>query len=111
MGKKALTIDLSTGVKKLETIIIDSEELNNAKESDDQTTLNELLNREDITFSGKYINDNLISVAHESNIIGEKTLDETNIQDSYVLKYNSTTDKIEYTKTEDTITTIDCGYF
>ncbi len=95
MSKKALTLDLETGKKKLTTIIDDS-----------------VANAEDeITFSGKYINDNLISKSHESNVIGEKILDESNINDSYVLKYDKENDKIEYTKVEDVIEEIDCGYF
>lgn len=95
MGKKGLTIDLETGQKKLETFIDDS-----IADS-----------RDDVTFSGKYIKEKLVTNSHNANTIGQKTLDETNLQDSYVLKYDGTSDKIEYTKADDVISVIDCGTF
>lgn len=95
MSKKVLTVDLITGNKRLEDII-DNEQ---APKS------------EGITYSGKYIKDNLISKSHNSNIIGNKELKEDNLSDKYVINYNKEEDSLKYDKIDDLIEVIDCGTF
>lgn len=95
MGKKALTIDLTTGNKKLETIIDDVVAVGN----------------QEVTYSGKFVDENLLSVSHDSHLVGEKLLDETNVSDKYVVSYNAQVDKLEYSSIENLVEVIDCGYF
>ena len=77
--KRALTID-SDGQKKLTDVINDTLASNN----------------EDITYSGKFIDQNLIINSHNVKMLGTKEVDETNIGDGKFLVYNSITDKLEY---------------
>lgn len=95
MSKRGLTIDPSTGKKRLETFIDDTMAHNN----------------EDVSYSGKFVDDNLLSVSHESHLIGTKTIDETSIENNYIPTFNQTDNKLEYKKADDLIEEIDCGYF
>jgi aldehyde:ferredoxin oxidoreductase len=68
-------------------------------------------NSEDIAYSGKFVDDNLLSVSHESHLIGTKTIDEASIENNYIPTFNQTDNKLEYKKADDLIEEIDCGYF
>lgn len=95
MSKKGLTIDLNSGHKILTSFIDD----NLANGSDD------------ISYSGKFVNDNLLSISHESHLVGDKLLDESNINNSFVVSYNQNDDKLEFSNVDVLVTNIDCGYF
>lgn len=95
MSKKALTMDLTTGTKKLETIIDDTLAIGN----------------EQVSYSGKFIDDTILSVNHDSHIIGDKVLNDNLLYDKFVITYNSSSDNLVYQNVDKLIQTVDCGYF
>lgn len=95
MSKKALTINLENGNKKLDVIIDDVKANNNVE----------------VTYSGKFIDDNLLSTAHGSNLIGKKTIDEANLSNKTVISYDENEDKLIYTNVDNLVEIIDCGTF
>lgn len=95
MARKGLTIDIETGKKKLETFIDDQKAVGN----------------DSVSYSGKFVDENIISISHKSDVLGEKEVDESEITNKYVISYNEDSDKLEYKQVENLIEVIDCGYF
>lgn len=95
MSKKAISIDLLTGRKKLDTIIDDTLAIGN----------------EEITYSGKFVDEKILSVNHDSHKVGDKILNDDIVDNNYVISYDLNSDTLVYKNVDNLLGVIDGGYF